>query len=478
MDTLLSTSTALTTSASAASTGLSTDTQSPAGEGASAFGDIFSSLQTTPQRQDLAAVLFGSQQSIPALVSQPLGNSMAVITPDSPTPGQDSLLAFARSQGLEESAIAALWQTSAGAKGTPLSQTPAAPTPIGLTVFPSLSTPSGPLQAVIAAPAAPSAPAAPFTAPPLPTTEAVPPTRVNPPQALITLLTEPEADMTSLLPPGTPIATQSSPSTPEDNSSLNLAALQQLRAQWMVNPQRALQRPSSPLPLSSTGTSTSNKPPTSSTLTLDLDLERDLAEITALGTDPSEAPPQGDHLPAGAGQPTPQLSASSQGTSSNGTAAAQTASTLSGYQLKAEHYQQLADRMGQALAQRMLEQIDRGQWSMKLRLNPVELGQIDVQLDMRQDGLGAYFQTENPLTKDLIMQGSGRLKDNLSQHGMTIASMTVNSDGERQFSGNSTPQQQQRRAPSTPTASAAPATATLEPVRSKKSPEQGWDVMA
>jgi flagellar hook-length control protein FliK len=151
---------------------------------------------------------------------------------------------------------------------------------------------------------------------------------------------------------------------------------------------------------------------------------------------------------------------------------------ISGYQLKAEHYQQLADRMGQALAQRLQQQIERGQWSMQLRLNPGELGQIDVQLDMRQNGLDARFQTENPVTKDLILMGSGRLKEGLQQHGMTIASVHVSSDGERQSNGNPTPQHEQQRRPHAPQEAKAPSEPLREANATKKSGANGLDMMA
>lgn len=450
MDALLSTAPTLTPTASASAASPSTGANSPGGEGATGFGGIFSNMQAELGRQDLAAVLFGNGQAIPQLVSQTLGQGMAVITPDSPTPGPDSLLAFARSQGLNETAIAALWQQTPALASTTAQSTPAAPTlsmaiPAAPTLTPTLSTAGEP----------PSALALSLAALAVMNGEQNP-TKDDPAQTAAAMQTA--------------LADANDPQT---------AALQQLRAQLM-GAARTVQRPSggasaeaSTAPLGNSKTNTA--PPT---LTLSLDLERDLAEITAPATDPNGLPTAPGEAPGTA--PIQSNTAGTHPTSPSHTAATPASTTLSGYQLKAEHYQQLAERMGQALAQRMLEQIDQGQWSMKLRLNPVELGQIDVQLDMGRDGLGAYFQTDNPLTKDLILQGSGRLKDNLSQHGMTIASLSVNSDGERQFSGNPTPQQQQRRSSSssaTP-ATAAPTAATLEPTRSKKSPEQGWDVLA
>jgi flagellar hook-length control protein FliK len=107
---------------------------------------------------------------------------------------------------------------------------------------------------------------------------------------------------------------------------------------------------------------------------------------------------------------------------------------------RAEQIQQLANKLGQALGERLQEQMERGQWRMHLKLNPGHLGQIDVELDMRAGGLDAIFRTENMLTKELIMQGSSKLKDSLAQSGTTVADVWVNSDSKRQSGGNPTPQ--------------------------------------
>lgn len=107
---------------------------------------------------------------------------------------------------------------------------------------------------------------------------------------------------------------------------------------------------------------------------------------------------------------------------------------------RAEQIQQLANKLGQALGERLQEQMERGQWRLNLKLNPGHLGQIDVELDMRAGGLDAIFRTENMLTKELIMQGSSKLKDSLAQSGTTVADVWVNSDSKRQSGGNPTPQ--------------------------------------
>ena len=107
---------------------------------------------------------------------------------------------------------------------------------------------------------------------------------------------------------------------------------------------------------------------------------------------------------------------------------------------RAEQIQQLANKLGQALGERLQEQMERGQWRLHLKLNPGHLGQIDVELDMRAGGLDAIFRTENMLTKELILQGASKLKESLAQSGTTVADVFVNSDSKRQSGGNPTPQ--------------------------------------
>ena len=105
---------------------------------------------------------------------------------------------------------------------------------------------------------------------------------------------------------------------------------------------------------------------------------------------------------------------------------------------RGEQYQQLADRLGQAVAQRLLAQIERGEWKLQLRLQPESLGRVDVSLEMHSGGLDALFNAENGVTRDLIAQGAAKLRDALTQSGMAVASVFVNSDQGRKSDGNPT----------------------------------------
>ncbi|MFM8624471.1 MAG: flagellar hook-length control protein FliK [Betaproteobacteria bacterium] len=110
---------------------------------------------------------------------------------------------------------------------------------------------------------------------------------------------------------------------------------------------------------------------------------------------------------------------------------------------RAEQYEQLAQRLGEALGQRLQSQLERGQWKMQMRLDPAHLGRIDLDLDMNSGALDAVFRSDNQITRDLIAQGLPRLKESLSQSGTAVANVWVQGDSSRQSGGNPTP----RRAP-------------------------------
>lgn len=440
---------------------------SPAGASPeTSFAELLGSM-----RQEFAAL------GVPPLVSQPLGNGMTVITPNAPSPETDSLLAFARSQGLDEQAIAALWQPGvAGGSETPPSPlSPSSPTLNNSTTAAAML-----MTGVTAATPGNAAPAPiPVTSlglNGLPTvaTTAIP----TAPQATQVLANKPAwacvAAASVLASQAMKAANQetSEPAPSADGIDADTLPQTALTASQLLplRESRPLKTPAPPQdaelspPLITI--QTNQKSPELPVETLDLEAElKDIVgaanldvSAPAVPADTLAMPVPGDVEPnaeAGKAQVTPPV--------------------ISGYQLKMEHYQQLADRMGQALAQRLQQQIERGEWSVRIKLNPVELGQVDVQLDMHQGGLDAMFQTDNAVTRDLILQGSGRLKEGLSQSGMTVASVMVNSDGSRQSGGNPTPQQQRR-----PTANARPSSPESAPaqVSGTSASSDGWDVLA
>lgn len=124
---------------------------------------------------------------------------------------------------------------------------------------------------------------------------------------------------------------------------------------------------------------------------------------------------------------------------------AQGSSTGTGSQSSADQrqlqFQQLSDRLGQAMAERLMSQIERGIWKLQMRMDPASLGKIKISLDMHKDGLSAVFAADNALTRELISQGAAKLRSALIEAGMTVASVHVSSDQNRQSGGNSTREQ-------------------------------------
>jgi len=106
---------------------------------------------------------------------------------------------------------------------------------------------------------------------------------------------------------------------------------------------------------------------------------------------------------------------------------------------RSAQYQQLADRVGQALGQRLIAQMERGEWKLQLRLQPESLGRIDVALAMHAGTLDASFASDNSLTRDLIHQGAGKLRDTLAQSGTTVANVWVGGGQGSKHDGNPTP---------------------------------------
>jgi flagellar hook-length control protein FliK len=146
---------------------------------------------------------------------------------------------------------------------------------------------------------------------------------------------------------------------------------------------------------------------------------------------------------------------------------------------RAAQIQDLADKLGKAMGERLQEQLERGEWKLQLKLNPAHLGKIDVELDMNAGGLDAVFKADNSLTRELISQGMAKLRDSLAQSGMTVANVWVNSENQRQSGGNSTPRQQSGsdHAVNSPVNAVNEASAAESRIRDLRS-SNAWDTLA
>jgi flagellar hook-length control protein FliK len=116
-----------------------------------------------------------------------------------------------------------------------------------------------------------------------------------------------------------------------------------------------------------------------------------------------------------------------------------------------EVYDQLSDKMATELAARMHKQLSDGEWKMKFGLRPSNLGGVEIQLEMKDGKLDAVFRADNPLTRDLLQNSSQRLREALGNFGINAGQVHVgdgggngSSNGQQNGSGNSTKQGQVR----------------------------------
>ena len=141
-----------------------------------------------------------------------------------------------------------------------------------------------------------------------------------------------------------------------------------------------------------------------------------------------------------------------------------------------ENISTLAEKMGQAVGQRILSELERGQWHLKLSLRPATLGHIEVEMRMRSGEMDAVFTAPQALTRELLNEGMSKLKDTLNQMGMDVASLKVDDGQSRQRGGESTPERQAQLKDNAPTESAdAPVSPTV--AAPHKMGIDGWDVL-
>jgi len=90
-------------------------------------------------------------------------------------------------------------------------------------------------------------------------------------------------------------------------------------------------------------------------------------------------------------------------------------------------YEKLSNKFATEVSNRLQQQFAQGQWKMKFALRPSSLGMVDVQLEMKDGKLAANFQSNNPLTQNLIHTNSHQLRQALQGSGIQQSSVQVGS---------------------------------------------------
>ena len=117
-----------------------------------------------------------------------------------------------------------------------------------------------------------------------------------------------------------------------------------------------------------------------------------------------------------------------------------------------DQFSQLSKTLSEALGQRIVAQLARGEWRVEMQLHPTNLGRVEIHLEMKNGELEANFYTANQMTRELINEGLPRLRHALEQQGMETAYRGLEQGNQGKSNGNSTgqdnPREQYVQAPS------------------------------
>jgi flagellar hook-length control protein FliK len=371
---------------SAAPAGLAAETTKPALAGAQATGI--------------------STDSTAALQTVELSPQMRIITDPQKAPSPESLAAFAKSMGLDESAIQNLLAQQPATPATALASSAAT----GLTT-PVPNSASAALQAAMG--------------------QALQGASVSPESAATTQLAAMAATADTTV--ATPVAasgaglaaaatTLTTPSlvglTPTD-----MATIQQL--QITVLPAAAL--PAAVLPANTNNAAIPSTLDMLSLLGTGVD-EQDVSALLSRFSEEGGNEGNSDHPPS-QGESNPFSSFAQALSRSNTAANATAASTGPTAPNLSEVYDQLSDKMATEMAARMHKQLSDGEWKMKFALRPSNLGGVEIQLEMKDGKLDAVFRADNPLTRDLLQNSSQRLKEALANFGINAGQVNVGQGG-------------------------------------------------
>jgi flagellar hook-length control protein FliK len=470
------------------------------------FAGVMRDLMAKGERQDVAGIAPGEapDANAAALQTLNLGNQFSVITAASPLPDPNSLAQFARAQGLSESAVQALFGDlalpTASATALPIAPTPEMGQIGGLMGFPANPLLTNPLMAHSVA-----ATSDVNTLTLLPSAATLGWIQANPSSLTISdqvdksLWTQaPHLSLTSANPKVSDVsalmatagatgvlqtlggmgAVQSQSLTaPENLAEIapELGPLDAMRMRMMPaweNMTRQLAKLNGTDQAAAWGQLCSNilsskeQCPVGKEVLLDLGVN-DPSLMSAL-----------DSLQESSNTGSVNLDSARNTASSGALGAAATSAALANPAMtdRAAQIQDLADKLGKAMGERLQEQLERGEWKLQLKLNPAHLGRIDVELDMNATGLDAVFKTDNMLTRELIAQGMNKLKDSLAQSGMTVANVWVNSENHKGSGGNSTPRQNSE-SDNTVNAPVAEVKAAETRIRELRSSD-AWDTLA
>ncbi|WEM41617.1 flagellar hook-length control protein FliK [Photobacterium sp. DA100] len=100
------------------------------------------------------------------------------------------------------------------------------------------------------------------------------------------------------------------------------------------------------------------------------------------------------------------------------------------------------EQAGEQLADRVQMMMSKNLKHVDIRLDPPELGKLQIKLSMNNDQASVQITVANQQSRDLVEQAMPRLRELLQQQGLQLAQSTVQQDSSRSPQHNSQPGQQ------------------------------------
>jgi hypothetical protein len=136
------------------------------------------------------------------------------------------------------------------------------------------------------------------------------------------------------------------------------------------------------------------------------------------------------------------------------------------------------EKMSEALAQRMLAQVNRGNWSLQLELKPADLGSISIDMNFHNGRLEAIFDASAAPARALLGDGLDRLRQELERSGMNVAYLGMQGSSGGSSGGKPTPGRPDRKSDETASVAAASEGAVgVEAQRARSRGGAGLDLM-
>lgn len=88
------------------------------------------------------------------------------------------------------------------------------------------------------------------------------------------------------------------------------------------------------------------------------------------------------------------------------------------------------------LGERILMMIGQGKQEVQIRLDPAELGSMQIKLQVQQDQVQVAIQTQVGQSRDIIEQNLPRLREQLAQQGVSLGETSVEQQNQQQQQNN------------------------------------------